>query len=172
MKAAATGTVVRVATTAALAAVTLGPALRYVDAVGDQLMHLDAKWQSSLRVGAWIRDHLPPDAVVACNPDASYMMAGLTGRKVVALPAGHMNPAVDVARRYDDLRILVTTADAGQFATVAARYGVTHLMALPPRPEAVAAVRANYAGWANLDALDVGDSTVLMYRVAGAGRVP
>lgn len=154
---------------AGIALAALGPAVADLRSADFELIHLDARWRSSLQSAAWIRTHLPDDAIIACHPDAAYTMAGLTGRKTVALPEGHMNPAVDAQRRYADLGVMLTTPDPQQFQTVATTYGVTHLMALP-QPGLAAAVRQTYARWPILEPLDSGDSTVLVYRVRSGER--
>jgi hypothetical protein len=149
---------------AAIAVAAVGPVVRDLDDTDYVLLHLDAGWRTTLETCRWIREHVPIGDVIAVHPDAGYFMNGLTGRKVVALPTGHMNPASDVRRRYEDLQTMLTTPDPARFAEAARPYGVRHLMILAGG-EQMAAVRGLYAGWPQLEPVDLGDVDILFYHV-------
>jgi hypothetical protein len=155
---------------AALLALSAGPALFNLQVADSYLMRLDGRWQASLAMAHWIRANTPRHAVFACPPEAGFFLSGLTGRKVIALPPGHMNPAADVEVRFSDLGEMLSTRDERAFLRLAARYGVTYLLATPPAGGARAA-RAVYARWGCLEPANLTDSTALVYRIRRpAGR--
>jgi len=161
--------VARGAGVAALLALGTAPALLHLPVADSFLLRLDERWRAPRAAARWIRANTPPEAVFACPPDAGYFLSGLTGRKVVALPPGHMNPAADVETRFADLGAMLSTRDEGVFLPLAARYGVTHLLATTP-PGGAAAVRAIYGGWGSLEPAGPADSTMLLYRVLYPAR--
>lgn len=149
---------------AALLALAVGPALPSLPLADSRVLSLDRGWSSMLATAAWVRASTPFDAVFACDPEAGYYLSGLTGRKCLALPPGHMNPASDVERRYADLREMLTTPDEGVFRSLAAHYGATYLLAIPA-PGTARAARAVYGAWECLEPANLADSTALVYRI-------
>ena len=149
---------------AAFLALGTGPALFSLPVADSYLMRLDERWLAPLSMARWIRTNTPQEAVFACPPEAGFFLSGLTGRKVVALPPGHMNPAADVEARFSDLGEMLSTRDEGVFLRLAARYGVTHLLVTPPAGGA-RATRAVYARWGSLEPASLADSSVLVYRI-------
>ena len=141
-----------------------GPALLSLPVADSYLMRLDGRWQASLSMARWIRTNTPLEAVFACPPEAGFYLSGLTGRKVIALPPGHMNPAADVDARFSDLGEILSTRDEEVFLRLAARYGVTHLLLTPPAGEARAAC-AVHARWRCLEPANLSDSSALVYRI-------
>jgi len=136
--------VVRVTVLLVMLLLVIGPALTRAGIADLQLLRFDGRWAPTLDLAVWIRGNTPPDAVLACDPDIGYTLAGLTGRRAVALPAGHTNPEADVAERNADLRTLFSTSDPDSFGAAAARCGATHLIMTPPA-ESWAAARDFFA---------------------------
>ena len=96
----------------------VGPASFALATPRRSLMVLDERWLGIVAIATQLREQLPPDAVIAAPPDASYLIAGLTGLHVIAVPAGHANPAVDVIARVADAESLLTTGDSARFASL------------------------------------------------------
>jgi hypothetical protein len=149
---------------AALLALTLGPALLSLQVADSYLLHLDQGWKSTLAMAAWIRGNTPENSVFACTPDAGYLISGMTGRRCLALPPGHMNPALDADARYADLSAMMTTRDEQSFLRAAARYRPDYLLVSPPadRRERYLSV---YSRWGSLEFVPLADSSVLVYRI-------
>ena len=147
-----------------LLALTLGPALPSLQVADSYMIHLDHRWESTLMVAAWIRGNTPAQSVFVCTPDAGYYLSGLTGRRCLALPPGHMNPALDLDARYADVAELLNTRDEEVFRRLAARYGATHLL-VTPAPRIVPRARETYARWRCLEPADPPDSSMLLYRI-------
>jgi hypothetical protein len=129
---------------------------------------MGADWNEVLRVAKWIRTRTEFDAVIACDPGVGYCLSGLTGRKCVALPPGHMNPASDYEQRTSDLHEMLTTSDEDVFRPLAARYQVDYFMAIPA-PGATSAARAFYGRWECLEPTDLADTSALIYRIRRTG---
>ncbi len=149
---------------ATLLALSTGPALFNLPLASSYLMRLDERWQASLATARWIRANTPLEAVFACPPETGYFLSGLTGRRCLALPPGHMNPALDAEARYADVAELLNTPDEEVFRRLAARYGATHLL-VTPAPRFLARARETYARWRCLEPAGLADSTVLLYRI-------
>jgi hypothetical protein len=91
----------------------------------------------------WIRGNTKLDSVFACDPHDAYLfVSGLTGRKCVAVPSGHMNPAVDAASRLEDVSQLLTTEDEVRFCDLARTYGVSHVLIRLTSPETLSHARS------------------------------
>lgn len=76
---------------------------------------------------AWLRAHSDINDVCAADIDIGYeVIGGLTGRKCIAVPTGHMSPASDALRRMADLGRLVTARHEAEFCRVARAYGVRY----------------------------------------------
>lgn len=155
---------VRLGWAAGLLVLAVGPALPSLPLADSYVHRLDRGWNSMLATAAWVRASTPFDAVFACDPDAGYYLSGLTGRKCLALPPGHMNPASDVETRYSDLREMLSTPNESVFRSLAARYGATYLLAIPA-PGTARAARAVYGAWKCLEPANLADSTALVYRI-------
>ena len=77
----------------------------------------------------WIRSSTPIDAVFACAPQDGYItVAGLSGRKCVAVPLGHLNPSVEGGRLLAELQTLLETDDEQEFLALARRHRVSYLL--------------------------------------------
>jgi hypothetical protein len=148
----------------ALLALGAAPALLSLPVADSFLIRLDERWQSSLKTASWIRTNTPREAVFACPPETGFFLAGLTGRKVIALPPGHMNPAADVEVRLSDLGRMLSTRDEEVFQPLAARYGATHLL-VTPEPGAATFARETYGHWRCLEPANLTDSSALVYRI-------
>ena len=151
----------RLTAIATLLALSAAPALFSLPVADSYLMRLDDRWRATRAMARWIRTNTPLESVFACPPEVGFFLSGLTGRKVIALPPGHMNPAADVEARFSDLGEMLSTRDEQVFLRLAARYGVTHLLLTPPAGEA----RAIYARWESLEPANLTDSTALVYRI-------
>lgn len=100
-----------------------------------QFIRVDRFGDAAAQAIDWIRENTSLDATFVCEPHSCYsLVAGMTGRKCLFTSKGHMNPSADVERRLRDLKVIMYTTDARVFATIAARYGVSHVPFLgPPR---------------------------------------
>jgi len=114
----------------------LAPAVPYVGLADVYLVDVVRVEQSRRPVVDWIRSSTAIDAVFASPPQLGYLtVAGLTGRKCVAVPLGHLNPGVDGARLLAELRVLLDTNDEQEFLTLARRHRVSHLMMVGSSPD-------------------------------------
>jgi len=148
----------------ALLALGIGPALSRVEIADLYPMRLDQRWASMLATARWVRGHTALESVFVCTPDAGYDISGLTGRKCVVLPPGHMNPAANFEARLADVRDMLTTRDEHVFLPLARRYRADYLLALP-EPGTSEALRGIYDRWDCLEATDLADSAMLVYRI-------
>jgi len=153
-----------------LAAAALVPALGALGEVRRWLVFLDARLAGRQPVVAWIRQNTPLDAVFACPPEDAYVLvAGLTGRKCVAVPAGHMNPGVNAQQRLADLERMLEAEREEDFLALARAYGVTHLLILRDSSQDLSAARQRYASWECLEpAFQSEDDPALIYRIRAA----
>lgn len=116
----------------------LTPAVSYISAARTYQVDVTRIESANAESIEWIRRNTSLDSVFASDTlYAHLVVAGLTGRKCVAVPIGHMNPAVDGARRLDDLATMLSTEEEAVFAALAATYGVTHLVLRPATPRDV-----------------------------------
>jgi hypothetical protein len=150
-----------------LLALSVGPALPHVMDAGGGLLRLDRRSSESLfELADWVRGNTPFESVFVCTPSQGFILCGLTGRKCIALPSGHMNPAADIAARYADLAAMMTTNDPSVFEPLAARYGATYLVP-NPTPGTERMVRDLYGRWSFLELVRA-DTTALVYRIRHA----
>ncbi len=156
-----------------LTAAALVPALGALGEVRRWLVFLDARLAGRQPVVNWIRENTPLDAVFACPPEAAYVLvAGLTGRKCVAVPAGHMNPGVNAQQRLADLERMLEVEREEDFLVLARAYGVTHLLILRDSSEELSAARQRYASWECLEpAFQSEEDPALIYRVRATSGV-
>ncbi|MCH7872623.1 MAG: hypothetical protein IID33_13070 [Planctomycetes bacterium] len=88
---------------------TLAPALRYLPQARHYFISIDEKLAGNETWLNWIRDNTPIDATIVCQPEtAHFLVCGLAGRKTVALPSGHLNPAVDADQRTADVETMLS----------------------------------------------------------------
>ena len=107
----------------------LSPALPYVKFAGSYLVEVTDLSKLRRDTTTWIRGNTSIEEVFACQPLEAYLVvAGLTGRKCVAVPIGHMNPSVNAAKRLSDLDTMLVTQNEEEFSRFAAQYGVNYLM--------------------------------------------
>lgn len=131
-----------------LGVVVVGGGAFGLPGAGMYLLPLEGQLARTQEVREWILAHTTLDANFLCAPDVGYMVvAGLTGRKCVAVSPGHTNPLADAPQRQRDARTLLETEDPLEFERLARRYGATHLLLLFDSPQRVALVAARYASW-------------------------
>ncbi len=107
----------------------LAPTAAYLQFGGAYLANLDEIASVRQETLEWIKDSTNIEAVIACPAPEAYMgVAGLTGRKCAALPAGHTNPSVDAFERLILVENLLTTGDESHFLQIAERLDVTHVL--------------------------------------------
>jgi hypothetical protein len=121
-----------------MVAAVLTPAVSYISAARTYQVDVTRIESANAESIEWIRRNTSLDSVFASDTlYAHLVVAGLTGRKCVAVPIGHMNPAVDGTRRLDDLATMLSTEDEAVFVALAARYGVAHLVLKQTTPATV-----------------------------------
>jgi hypothetical protein len=127
---------------AIIATGALSSALWFVPLAGSYLVDLRTFEHRRAPLVEWIRQATPPDAVFAADPHHCLLtVAGLTGRRCVAVPPGFMNPSVAPGERETALKTLLTTTDDGLFMTVASAHGVSHVLVIVDSPDATALLR-------------------------------
>lgn len=153
-----------------LAAAALVPALNDLDERRRWLVFLEARLAGRQPVVTWIRQNTSLKAVFACPPEDAYVLvAGLTGRKCVAVPAGHMNPGVNAQQRLADLALMLAAEREEDFLALARAYGVTHLLILRDSVEELSAAQQRYTSWDCLEpAFQTHSDPALIYRVRAA----
>lgn len=154
-----------------LAAAALVPALSGIGEVRRWLVFLDARLAGRQPVVHWICENTTLESVFASPPEDAYVLvAGLTGRKCVAVPAGHMNPGVDAQRRLADLARMLEVEREEDFLALARAYGVTHLLVLRDSPEELSAIRDRYDTWNSLERVfETQSDPALIYRLRFGG---
>jgi hypothetical protein len=119
-----------------LLVVVVIPNLLFVPLAGSYLVDLRQVQTANRETAEWIQSDTLLDDVFACDPLLCHLVvAGLTGRKCMAVPVGHMNPAVDARRRLGELSTLLVIEDEAEFIELARQHGVTHLLLRPRSPE-------------------------------------
>mgnify|MGYP000222444893 CR=1 FL=1 len=124
---------------AALVTATVAPGLRGSSQAGKYLIDLEPLLAHTTELRAWIGANAGLDDVFVCAPDVGYcVIAGLTGRKCVAVSPGHSNPALDIRARHDDVRTMLDTDRPEVLEELARRYGARYLALVTqpgdPRP--------------------------------------
>ena len=100
-----------------------------------------------------------PGAVIAAPPEVSYFVAGVTGLRAVALPAGHTNPATDPFVRYADVDSLLQTNDRLRFDSLATRYSLGAVLLPFTDSTVLARQRAREQKWGMLARIKLSDSS-------------
>lgn len=109
-------------------AAALTPALQFLPLSGSYLLEVERITRGREETVEWLRHSTAIDEVVACSPLLGHLVvAGLTGRKCVAVPPGHMNPASDATIRLADLSQLLRTGDEAEFVRIASDYRVSYI---------------------------------------------
>ncbi|RLE26076.1 MAG: hypothetical protein DRJ65_06305 [Acidobacteria bacterium] len=117
---------------------SLAPAFSYLPFAEAYLADVDGIIAIRQEVVDWIKNSTDIDDVIACPaPEAYMLVGGLTGRKCVALPAGHTNPSVDASRRLILLSTLQTTPDEWVFLQTAQGLNVHYVLVTLNSVEAV-----------------------------------
>jgi hypothetical protein len=107
----------------------LAPALPFLEVADAYMVDLRRVVNTRGAVVDWIRGSTPIDAVFACTPLDGYLtVAGLSGRKCVAVPLGHLNPSVEGGRLLAELQTLLETDDEQEFLALARRHRVSYLL--------------------------------------------
>lgn len=131
---------------------TLTPALRYLPQARNYFISIDQQLDRNKEWLTWLRENTPIDATIACQPQTAYLLVcGLTGRKTVALPPGHLNPAVDADQRASDVETMLTTSDEAEFLSLAVKYGAD-LLIVPREPPPADGRWEARASWSCLQA--------------------
>lgn len=118
-----------------------------------------------------IRSETALDDVFLAHPEVSLRVVhGLTGRKCVAVPRGHANPAVDARRRVADAERALAGEDAAELAGVLRRYSVDYVLLVRRNATEYAAQRERMAGRAALlrPVFEDDEAGVVLYAVVGA----
>ena len=123
--------------------VTFVPALGHARFAGHYFIDPDVMLGGQSECVAWIRENTTLDDVFVTEPETGYLLvAGMTGRKCVALPLGHLNPAANAARRTRDVENMLAATDEASFRQIARRYKANYLLIVerasdpPPVPHA------------------------------------
>jgi hypothetical protein len=154
----------RWAVAAAALAVAVGPALPQLKEANGYLLRVGPDWAPILGTADWLDRHAAPDAVVAAPMGAGYFVCGLSGRRAVTLPSGHLNPAVDPAPRARDLEAMLSATSESTFVALARTHHVDYLLATNDRaPQAL--LHERYAGWKSLKQVYQSDSLAVLYEV-------
>jgi len=151
-----------------LAALAVGPGAFHLEDAGRFVTRLDEPWQAFMRVADAVAAATPSGAVIAAPPEVSYFVAGLTGRRAVALPAGHTNPAVDPVARGLDVDSMLTTRDDARFTALVRRFQVAALL-LPAGSAAGESTEARFAARPELARIALPEPGWLAYRVGLTG---
>jgi hypothetical protein len=156
----------RRAAVAAVVIACLAPAVFRLPAAGSFLVRPSGdEWRDIFDLGKWLESHTSVDDVLVADPEASYLVAAVSGRKVVALPPGHMNPAVDPRPRLADLQEMLATSDELEFSRRAARYGARYLI-VHGDPSGPDTLRGRYESWQSLAPQPTGTTAIRLYRIA------
>jgi hypothetical protein len=157
---------VRPLAVALLVGVSLSPALPRLPRAASYVTRAGEDWRGTFDLARWISLHTDPDAVLIAHAGASYFLAGLTGRAMVVLPAGHMNPAIDPRPRQADVYTMLTTGDERTFASLAERYRADYLLVRQePRVADQARQQQRYARWRILEPVRVSHAAMWVYRI-------
>ncbi len=109
------------------------PGLRGCSHAGKYLIDLEPLLAHTADLRAWIRDNTALEDVFVCPPDVGYcVIAGLTGRKCVAVSPGHSNPTLDYQTRHDDVRTMLETDQPEILSALARRYRARYLALVTP----------------------------------------
>jgi hypothetical protein len=107
----------------------LAPAMPFLDVADAYMVDLRPVVETRREVVDWIQSSTPIEAVFACPPLDGYLtVAGLSGRKCVAVPLGHLNPAADGRRLLSELQTMLETDDEQEFLTLARQHQVSYLL--------------------------------------------
>jgi hypothetical protein len=151
----------------ALALLVLSPALTQVDRIQRYAMQPGPLRRGERELVELIARETPIDATIICPARPGYLLiAGRTGRKLVAVPDGHMSPRVDAAARLRDLERLLATGSEGEFRELAAQYGAQWLAVIAPSAEEATPLRRRYERWAGMRLIWADrEGEVLLYHV-------
>ena len=117
---------------------SLAPAFSYLPFAGAYLADVNEIIAIRQEIVDWIKNSTRIGDVIACPAPQAYMLvAGLTGRKCAALPAGHTNPSVNASRRLTLLSTLQTTPDEEIFRQTAQSLKVDFVLVTLNSEEAV-----------------------------------
>lgn len=152
---------------ASLALLALSPALIEVDRIQRYAMQPGPLRRGERELVEFVARETPIDATIICPARQGYLLiAGRTGRKLVAVPDGHMSPRVDAAARLRDLERLLATESEAEFRELAARYDARWLAVIAHAADEATPLRRRYERrpgvrliWADRE------GEVLLYRV-------
>jgi hypothetical protein len=131
-----------VAWSALIAIAVLSSSLWFVPLAGSYQVDLGEFERRRGPLAEWIRRAVPPDAVFAADPHHCLLtVAGLTGRRCVAVPPGFMNPSVAPGHREAVLTTILTTKDDETFLAAMHTAGATHLLVIVDAPGSAALAR-------------------------------
>jgi len=133
------------------AAVAFGPGLRGVKGAGRYFIELDPLLERTSQLRGWICQNTSLEDVFVCPREAGYqLVAGLTGRKCIAVSPGHTNPLADLRQRLADLGTMLSTTDEQLFANLAQRYGASYLLLPCSGQQEADVLRQHYENWTHL----------------------
>ena len=115
----------------------------------------------------WLRTHTKLDTVIAADVSTSYfLISGAAGRKSVALPLEHANPAIAAVQRATDVSALLETPSAAALQTVVSRYHAAYLVLTDEPYDRAWERRAALAALSGLECVWVApDDVARVYRV-------
>lgn len=149
----------------------LAPAAAYLQYGSAYLANLDDVASVRQETVRWIKDSTNIEAVIACPaPEAYLSIAGLTGRKCAALPAGHTNPSVDAFDRLRIVETLLTTLEESEFLGCAGRLDVTHVLVKVDSVEAIQRLQ-RFQHWPSLTQVFASEKEhTLIYEISAPGN--
>ncbi|MBI5170628.1 MAG: hypothetical protein HZA61_14155 [Candidatus Eisenbacteria bacterium] len=162
--AARTGRALAPAVTVAALVLAVGPAVPQLGVAGSYLLTMGPEWKPVLATANWLGANAAVNSVVAASPAAGYLVCGLSGSRVVSMPAGHLNPAAAAGPLGADLATMLATTRESTFVRLARLHGVGYLLATNDH-EPQELLHARYEHWASLEPVFRSDSAAVLYRV-------
>ena len=139
-------TCTRVALLALIVYLATGSEVSLARPLQSQAWHSTAPWyRTSLREAIdWINSNTSIDDVVFSPHPFNYtFVGGATGRKLVGVPVGQANIAVDTQARVRDAERLESTHDPAEFAALLDKYDVKYVLLLEEHEE----LRQRWRDW-------------------------
>jgi hypothetical protein len=152
----------------ALAAVVVGPALSRLPQVTAEPIVLDRVWTPVRRLAERMRSLGASGQVIAGNPSAGYVLAGLAGTRALLLPEGHMNPRADLPARLQAVSGLLQAESESAFVARLARTPADWLLHEVADSVQRQALFARHERWSVLEPIPLENPDVLLYRIRPA----
>lgn len=143
------------------------PAFAAVGRIDEYFWDLELLLQETGGLAPWVKANTSIDDCFVAPPDQGYLIiAGLTGRKCVAVAPGHMHPLVPREERERAVRVMLETEDEATLLELARRYNVSYVF-FPFTHASPDAVAARYAGWPHVAlAWQSADGLLAIYRIS------